>query len=242
MSSFPVQTPRRRRSLAETLVETVTERIRSGQVRTGDRLPTEPEMTAEFGVSRTVVREAMSRLQAAGFVETRHGIGTFVLEPPSRSGLDTGTVVTLRDVLAMLELRISLETEAAALAAARRDDDDVAAMRAALSDFQTEIKAERNGAEADFRFHMRIAQATRNRYFENVLHDLGTTTLPRTRLDLARLAKGYGPDYLQRTNREHEAILDAIERGDADSARAAMRMHLSNSRERLRRIATETES
>lgn len=217
-------------------MESLTDRIRSGELTVGVRLPTEPEMTAHYGVSRTVVREAISRLQAAGLVETRHGIGTFVLAPPPARGLDVGTVVTIRDVMSMLELRISLETEAAALAAQRRDASDLTEMRGALADFETEIAAGRNGAEADFRFHMRIARATRNRYFESVFHDLGTTTLPRTRLDLSRLAADYGPDYLHRTNREHEAILEAIERGDSDGARAAMRMHLTNSRERLRRF------
>lgn len=233
------KTPTRRRSLAETLVDDLTGSIRSGELAAGARLPTEPEKTARYGVSRTVVREAISRLAAAGLVETRHGIGTFVLEPMPARSLDIGTVVTIRDVLAMLELRISLETEAAALAAQRRESTDLAEMRAALGDFEAEVSAGRNGAEADFRFHMRIARATRNRYFESVFHDLGTSTLPRTRLDLARLTPDYGPDYLQRTNREHEAIFEAIERRDADAARAAMRMHLTNSRERLRRFTEE---
>lgn len=228
--------PTRRRSLTEGLVENVTARIRSGALPPGSRLPTEPEMTAEFGVSRTVVREAISRLQAAGLVETRHGIGTFVLDPPPRGGLDTGVVLTIRDVIAMLELRISLETEAAALASQRRDDAELARMTRALADFNREITEGRNGVEADFRFHMEIAKATRNRWFETVFHDLGTSTLPRTRLDLSNYATEMGADYLSRVNREHEAILEAIERGDAEGARAAMRMHLTQSRERLRRI------
>jgi len=231
-----VPTAPRRRSLTETVVEVLTGRIRAGDLAPGTRLPTEPEMTAEHGVSRTVVREAISRLQAAGLVETRHGVGTFVLDPPPRGRLDTGTVLTIRDVLAMLELRISLETEAAALAAQRREAADVAGLRAALDDFAAEVAAGRNGVEADFRFHMGIAKATRNRWFETIFNDLGTTTLPRTRLDLKRLPGDYGPDYLQRTNLEHEAVLSAIERGDAEAARAAMRMHLTNSRERLKRI------
>ena len=240
MPTKPAATPRRR-NLAETLVETLIAQIRSGEAKAGERLPTEPEMTAQYGVSRTVVREAISRLQAAGLVETRHGIGTFVMELQPSGGLDLGTVVTLRDVVAMLELRISLETEASALAAQRRDDADIDAMRAALRDFAAEIAAGRNGVNADFRFHVQIARATRNRYFESVFHDLGTATLPRTRLNLTEItALGYGQDYLQRTNREHEAILEAIERADAEAARAAMRMHLTNSRERFRRIADQT--
>lgn len=233
----PAAHPRPRRSLAETIVETLGGRIRAGEIVPGTRLPTEPEMTSEYGVSRTVVREAISRLQAAGLVETRHGIGTFALEPPTRRGLDTGTVVTIRDVIAMLELRISLETEAAALAAARHSAADIAALRAALADFDGDVTAGRSGAQADFRFHMLIARATGNRYFEAVFHDLGTSTLPRTRLDLATLGPDFGPDYLRRAQREHEAILEAIERGDGDAARAAMRMHLSNSRERFRKVS-----
>ena len=107
--------PRKRRSLAQELVTVLSEQIRDGLLKRGDKLPTESAIMEAHGVSRTVVREAISRLQAAGQVETRHGIGTFVLDTPSPSGfrIDPATVVTLRDVLAILELRISLEVESA---------------------------------------------------------------------------------------------------------------------------------
>ena len=70
---------RRPRSLALELVEALGDRIRDGRLAAGDRLPTEAAFMAEFGVSRTVVREAISKLQAGGLVQTRHGIGTFVI-------------------------------------------------------------------------------------------------------------------------------------------------------------------
>ena len=107
--------PRKRRSLAQELVTVLSEQIRDGLLKRGDKLPTEAAIMEAHGVSRTVVREAISRLQAAGQVETRHGIGTFVLDTPSPSGfrIDPATIVTLRDVLAILELRISLEVESA---------------------------------------------------------------------------------------------------------------------------------
>ncbi len=113
---------RKPRSLAQELVAVLTQRILDGELKRGDKLPTESAIMEEQGVSRTVVREAISRLQAAGQVETRHGIGTFVLDTPSPSGfrIDPATIVTLRDVLAVLELRISLEVESAGLAASRR--------------------------------------------------------------------------------------------------------------------------
>ena len=119
-------------------------KIRDGALRPGDKLPTESEIMQAFGVSRTVVREALSKLQAAGLVETHHGIGTFVLQP--RAGgmfrLEPGDVATSVDVLAVLELRISLETESAGLAASRRTEEQLLTMRQALDDF------ERNMAEA----------------------------------------------------------------------------------------------
>jgi DNA-binding FadR family transcriptional regulator len=230
----------RRRSLAETVVADLVAKIRAGIHRPGDRLPTEPALMADLGVSRTVIREAMSRLQAAGLVETRHGIGTFVLATEPSTSLDVGTVVTIRDVMAMLELRISLETEAAALAAVRREDHHVADMQTAVDAFDRALETGGDGVAADFDFHLTIARATGNRYFESVFRHLGTTTIPRTRLDTSRMAPEAGPGYLVRTNREHQSICDAITRRDAESARAAMRMHLSNSRERLRRASEAT--
>jgi DNA-binding FadR family transcriptional regulator len=158
--------------------------------------------------------------------------------------LDLTTVATIRDVLAMLELRISLETEAAALAAQRRTDEQLAQMRHALDAFDDSVDKGMSAVDEDFQFHLQIALATQNKYFEDFYRQLGTSTIPRTRLDTAQLSPEPGPDYLNRTNREHEYILEAITRKDPEAARAAMRMHLTNSRERLRRAseAADTKS
>jgi DNA-binding FadR family transcriptional regulator len=232
--------PRRRPvSLTQEIMDEMKTRIRNGQYKPGEKLPTEPEVMAEQGVSRTVVREAMSRLQAAGLVETRHGVGTFVLPAARQTAhpLDFSTVVTLRDVLAMLELRISLETEAAGLAALRRTDAQLQHMREALRAFEDGIDRGESSVEADYQFHLQIALATHNKYFEDFYRYLGTSTIPRTRLDTSQFSTEPGRGYLSRTNREHEDILNAIARQDSQSAGAAMRMHLSNSRERLRRAS-----
>ena len=232
------QAPRKRTpSLAQEVMNTLAARIRSGQYQPGDKLPTEPEVMAQQGVSRTVVREAISRLQAAGLVETRHGVGTFALPPPkaAQSVLDLGATHTIHDLLDMLELRISLETEAAGLAAMRRTEAQLAQMRQALVDFEEGVRKGERSIEADFRFHLQIALATHNRYFEEFYRHLGTSTIPRTRLDTSQFAPEPGQSYLLRTNREHENILDAIARRDPRAASAAMRMRLTNSRERLRK-------
>ncbi|MDB5652754.1 MAG: gntR [Tardiphaga sp.] len=237
MNSVAAIAPPKRRSLSETAVAEMTTRIRNGVYCPGEKLPTEPQFMAEFGVSRTVIREAVSRLQAAGLVETKHGIGTFVLDVLPPATLDIGNVVTIRDVMAMLEIRISLETEAAALAALRRTDAHLLEMRRAIADFDADVEADRSAIAADFHFHLQIALATGNRYFENVFRHLGTRTIPRTRFDTTRITPEPGPSYLHRNNLEHQAIFEGIARKDPEAARAAMRMHLSNSRERLRLAA-----
>jgi GntR family transcriptional regulator, transcriptional repressor for pyruvate dehydrogenase complex len=238
------EVPRMRgRNLAHELVEGIGTRIRKRRLKPGDKLPTEAEIMREWGVSRTVVREALSKLQAAGLVETRHGIGTFVLEPPAASGfrIDPAEIETAVDVLAVLELRISLETESAGLAAQRRTKPQLSEMRKAL-DEMTSGNDGRDTVSPDFRFHHLIALATGNRYFADIMSHLGATLIPRARINSSRLAREDMAQYLRRLEREHEEIYDAIARHDPESARAAMRLHLTNSRERLRRAQEAAES
>lgn len=228
---------RRPRTLALEVVSALGDRVRSGVWARGDKLPTEAEVMAEFGVSRTVVREAISKLQAGGLVETRHGVGTFVVGPSETAPfrVTAEQYATLQDVIAVLELRIGVESEAAALAAQRRTDDNLAQMRGALSEFGAAIEQGRDAVSADFRFHLEIARATRNSHFADLLGSLGTLIIPRARLDGSAALSAERLDYLRRVNAEHESILDAIAGGDSDGARAAMRTHLVNSRERRRR-------
>ena len=228
---------RRSRSLSHELVESFTSRIQAQQLKPGDKLPTESAIMQEYGVSRTVVREAISRLQAAGLVDTQHGIGTFVLEPrvESRFRINPADIATAMDVLAVLELRISLETEAAGLAAQRREEVQLNEMRLALDAFEANIDPQGDTVTPDIQFHLNVAKATGNRYFVEVMSQLGSALLPRARINASRLPPQEQLVYLRRVNQEHEQILDAIQRGDVEGARAAMRLHLSNGRERQRR-------
>jgi len=227
---------RKSRSLAQDLMAELSKQITNGLIKCGDKLPTESEIMERHGVSRTVVREAISRLQAAGIVETRHGIGTFVLDTPSVGfRIDPATIVTLRDVMAVLELRVSLEVEAAGLAAGRRTPEQLAAMQAALERFGHASHAS-DAVAADFQFHQQIAIATGNRYFTDIMNHFGTSIIPRTRLDSAYIARTDQQHYQDRLNHEHQNIYEAIARQDTDGARAAMRLHLNNSRERLRKL------
>ena len=230
-------TAKQPRKLAHAVVERLSGRIRRGEFKPGDKLPTESEITRAFGVSRTVVREAMSRLQAAELVETRHGIGTFVREGADSAPfrIDPVGSATLNELIAILELRMSIETEAAALAADRRSAAHLAVMRRALDTFARQVAQSKSAVSADLRFHLTIAQATANQHFADLIRYLGTMLFPRTRVNSAQLAGEKRAAFLERVNREHEKIYEAIERGAPEAARAAMRSHLENSRERLRR-------
>ena len=232
---------RRSRSLTADLVEALGDRIRDGRLQAGDKLPTEGAIMQEFGVSRTVVREAISRLQAAGMVETRHGVGTFVLGQGEASSfrIDPSQLAALQDVISVLELRIGVETEGAALAAARRTPENLQALRAALDAFASAVAQERDPVGPDYQFHLEIARATQNPHYADLMTTLGGTMIPRARLEAAAPVTPERLDYLRRVNLEHESILAAIERQDAEGARAAMRTHLANSRERRQRIAAD---
>jgi GntR family transcriptional regulator, transcriptional repressor for pyruvate dehydrogenase complex len=239
MSNTVLEPRRKPRTLALELVEAIGDRIRDGRIAPGDKLPTEAAIMAEFGVSRTVVREALSKLQASGLVATRHGIGTFAVgfgdAAPFRIAPEQ--FATLRDVIAVLELRIGIETEAAALAAQRRSAQNLADMRAALLAFGAAVEAGRDAVGPDFQFHLEVARATQNSHFAELMSSLGAMIIPRARLDPADLLSPERRDYLRRVNGEHESIFDAITNQDSEAARAAMRTHLANSRERRRRAA-----
>ena len=228
---------RRPRGLVGEIVKSLAAGIRAGQLKPGEKLPTEAEIMAQFDVSRTVVRESLSKLQASGLVKTRHGIGTFVLSPEESGNFKIAAddFATITDVISVLELRISLETEAAGLAAQRRTPDNLAALETALHAFRDSINRDSDAVPPDFQFHMEIARSTGNRHFADLMTYLGTMIIPRTRVNTAHNAPEGRLNYLQRVNTEHESIYNAIRDQDPEAARAAMRTHLSNSRERLRR-------
>lgn len=230
---------RRSRSLTTDLVQALGDRVRDGTLATGAKLPPEGAIMEEFGVSRTVVREAISRLQAAGMVETRHGVGTFVLGQGDISSfrIDPTQLATLHEVINVLELRIGVETESAGLAATRRTPADLAALRSALDAFASAVEQGRDPVGPDYQFHLSIARATQNPHYAHLMNTLGGTMIPRARLEGSAPVTPERQEYLRRVNVEHENILSAIERQDAEGARAAMRTHLANSKQRRQQLA-----
>jgi GntR family transcriptional regulator, transcriptional repressor for pyruvate dehydrogenase complex len=225
-------------SLTDKVIATVSQDIQRGVLRPGDKVPTELALMKQLSVSRSVVREAMSRLQAAKIVETRHGVGTFILDAKQAEAvtLQAADLSNMLDVVAIIEFRIDMEAAAAALAATRRTEQHLKHIAASLERFELELQRGSTDTVAhDVDFHLQIARASGNRYFFEVLSQLGRGVSPRTRLGSAEIAELDRADHLRSVLTEHQMIYEAIVRRDADDARAAMRMHLSNSRERLRR-------
>jgi DNA-binding FadR family transcriptional regulator len=144
----------------------------------------------------------------------------------------------LHDVIALLELRISIETEAAALAAVRRNEANLRVMQEAMGAFSSAIEEGRDAIAADFQFHHEIARATQNSHFADMMNSLGSQSIPRARLETTPIIDATRLAYLRRVHQEHENILNAIAAQDAESARAAMRTHLSNSRDRHKKGAS----
>tara|TARA_R100000750_G_scaffold1088_1_gene1172 strand:- start:138 stop:701 length:564 start_codon:yes stop_codon:yes gene_type:complete len=173
-------------------------------------------------------------MQANGLVETCHGVGTFVLNTPSPSGLriDPATIVSLRDMLAVLELRNGLEVDSAGLAAQRRNKQQLEDIRDALDNFKKSANQTSGIQASDFQFHMRICEATGNNYFIDIMQHIGACVIPRLQL--------YSEDFQLHDLKlslisEYDQVYDAIMRQDAEAAKAAMRLHLINSRTRLQK-------
>jgi len=223
---------RPRTNLVAELTDTLRREILENRLSPGDRLPTESALGASAGVSRTVVREAVASLKAEGLVETRQGAGAFVLELPPRAGQPRIEHATAEDILSVLELRLAIEVEAAALAAERRTEADLAALRQALADFDTARRAGNDGLEADANFHRALAAATQNPRFHQYLEELGEFAFPRRHLPEAVRDTMVLKDDLTLVAREHETIYEAVAAGDGATAARTMRLHLGGSRAR----------
>jgi len=234
----PVMPPPR---LTREIAERIADEIATARLPPGAKLPTEQEMVAAMGVSRTVVREAVAALRARGLVVTRQGAGAYVAadadRQPFRLALDG--LPSIAEVLDVMELRASVEVEAAGLAAGR---GSLAARRrvgAALGAIDAALARGESAIDEDFAFHRAIAAATGNPQFAHFLEYLGRFIIPRQSIRVAAHRPEGQHAYLESFQREHALIADAITQRDIAAAREAMRRHLTNSQSRYRQLAAE---
>jgi GntR family transcriptional repressor for pyruvate dehydrogenase complex len=198
--------------------------ITSGQLKPGDRLPSERILAGQFGIGRSYVREAILKLEFYGLLKTSPQSGTYV------SGLSIKILDNLisdivkfhkDDFTALIEARYYLELSAVRLAAERRTADDLTALQNALKDYEAKVVNGANAVEEDMLFHLKIAAAAKNPVIESMMMVL----IPDLIKNIVE-NKICGTDRGYRAADEHRAILKAIDRQDAKAAEAAMATHL----------------
>ncbi len=206
--------------------------ITEGRLQPGDKLPTEMVLAKTFGVSRTVVREAIAQLKHEGIVESRQGVGAFVVEPDRRVSLWIGddALSGHEGFCRLFELRAPLEVEAAGLAARHHTAEELAELDDAMSKMEGIHKWTREGIVADLAFHRALAAATHNPYFGMILGFVAGRI--SSTIDLAR-ARTTLEQIVEVTIVEHRAIRDAVAARDVGGARRAMHDHIHNAGFRL---------
>lgn len=228
--------------LTEAIAARLAEDIVSGRLGSRNRLPSVKDMAAQFGVSQTVIREAMARLRADGLVVARHGSGVYVADDPRGRPLriDPRSVTTIHAVMGIMEVRLGLEVEAAGVAAERRSERQLRAIGAALDAIGRAAAEGKPAVDEDYEFHAAIATATGNPHFSMLLEFLGRYIIPRQRVRVGRGTLSEQNRYLAKIQREHEAIHAAIATGNVAAARNAMRRHLLHGLNRLQKLEEST--
>jgi GntR family transcriptional repressor for pyruvate dehydrogenase complex len=219
------------------LAEWFAREIRGGRLISGEKLPTEQELNARFGVSRTVIREAMASLRSEGLVVSRQGSGVFVADHRTSQTfrIVSDEIRSLTEIENVLQIRLAVELEAAAIAAEKRTPEDLAHLRRCLDAIDASISAGDPAIESDFAFHRAISAATGNPYFERFMHSLGPGIIPPRSIRPLSETPDQRQLYLEHIQAEHRRIYQAIERRNAETARFALREHLEGSRERHRK-------
>lgn len=226
-------------NLTDRVAAALGEDIMGGRYAVGDTLQSEAELAKAFGVSRTVMREAVSRLKADGLVTSKQGAGIFVTatQRQIKFYIDDANGREIEELLPIVELRQGFEVEAAGLAALRATAGDLAEMRDALKDMAVALHSHdtRAGVVADVAFHAAICKATHNPYYPQLFETFRTFLLENiavSRENSRRRQPDESPA-VSPAQGEHEALFSAIERGDDHAARLRARQHLENTRRRL---------
>ena len=216
----------KRPKLSERVADQLREGIQKGDFAPGAQLPTENALVELFGVSRTVIREAISTLRVDGLVKAHQGRGVFVCEDISQQPfrLCSKDLSEKDHMEQAMELRLCMEVSNAEIAAVRRTDADMQSMAAALQKQHAAHLGGELGQAEDFSFHLAVANATKNSYMVDFLRFLGPFIIPVNSMHL--MDQEELPTYQESLREEHLAIADAIKSGDADAAGAAMRTHL----------------
>ncbi len=223
---------RRSEHLPTRIAAEIGREIADGSITPGQKLPTEHLLAQTFGVSRSVVREAIAHLRNEGLVETRQGVGAFATELAQRQSLriEAGPPEDRQAFRDLFQVRFALETEAAGLAALHQTPEDIARLDEILTQMTGAEKWGEQGVVADLAFHRAVAAATHNEYFQQFVGFITERT--HVAINAARAA-AILEEIVEVTIAEHVAIRDAIATGEPAAAKTAMKRHLNGAARRL---------
>jgi GntR family transcriptional repressor for pyruvate dehydrogenase complex len=213
----------KRRTLTSQAIEYVLDLMKSGKVKPGERLPTEGELIATLGVSRTCIREAIKSLESLRLISVRPKIGAIVLEPSPAamfSAEHLSAMAYRQQTDTLLEFRKILETGVAPIAAAKATSDNLAAMKLALDQHKHALETDGIVYAADIAFHKAIAAASKNDIAIMVLEMISEPLLEQR-----KMTNGV-PGSAEAGLRDHLRIYKAIAEHDQEKARAEMRVHM----------------
>lgn len=232
LSSINVHKVAQQGNLSVHVADQLETLIVQGELPVGHKMPTENSLCQSFGVSRTVIREAIAHLKSLGLVETRRGVGTTVLRAASLEAKPAERInpTTVDDILHLLELRLVLEPAAAEMAAERHDANDRTVLKSRHEAFIAARQAKGQAREEDYLFHFAIAQATKNPMFQFFYDQWNQNVIPRAKLLSIDINPTSSERYLERVQEEHAFILEAILSRDSDAARETMFQHLNRAK------------
>jgi GntR family transcriptional regulator, transcriptional repressor for pyruvate dehydrogenase complex len=232
------------KKIYEEVAETLHEMIRTGQLKPGDRLDSVQQLSENFQVGRSAIREALSALKAMGLVEMKQGEGTFVKGFEAKQitfPLSTAILMNKEDVAHLLEVRKIIETGAAISAARNRNANDLQEMSRALEEMKYVQGDEELGEKADYTFHLALSAASQNPLLSKLLEHV-SGLMVETMKETRRLWLFSKQTSIEKLYEEHLAIYKAIEEQNEEKARQAMLLHLENVEEILRKYFEETGS
>ncbi|NRF07519.1 FadR/GntR family transcriptional regulator [Agrobacterium pusense] len=218
--------------LPQKVADEIGKKIETGELQPGGKLPAELSLARTFGVSRSVIREAIAKLRSEGLVETRHGIGAFVLSTVRRSKirLEICGVPDPNDLPGLFQLRLPLERQAARLAATEHKVNDLSILKEHVFEMSRVSDWLAKGIGSDIAFHLAVARATQNRFYVDMLSPL--LTYLGDIIPLAFRCTG-DTNIATTTFDEHRAVYEAIAARDQDGAEKWMTSHIVNSASRL---------
>ncbi len=212
--------------IADQVFEQLRELIFRGDLKPGEKMMPERELAVAMDVSRTTVRDAINKLVAMGLVEQKQGQGTFVSTPDKRSTSFLAEAMNSQDasLVDLLEVRMGLECNTAALAARRATEQDLQFMREHISEMDTAVKAGRLGSQADVAFHMSITYSSKNPVQVFVMKRFYDFLFLGIKENLQRLYED--PKNIESIISQHNQIFEAIKSRDPQSAFDAMQGHI----------------